>query len=52
MFIYCGVVYLMEDDKYSKYFFGKIVDDDLKEMMLVGWVGMLEYYFVLVWVFL
>lgn len=52
MLMYCGVVFLMEDDCYQKYLFDEIEDDNLCEIMKVGWVGMFEYYFVLVWVFL
>ncbi|WP_438499328.1 membrane protein insertase YidC [Alteromonas australica] len=47
---YRGAAYSTEDDKYSKYSFDSIADDDLKETTPAGWVGMLEHYFVSAWV--
>lgn len=50
MLIYCGVVYGIVDDCYNKYIFGDIEDELLCIIIIGGWVSMLEYYFILVWV--
>ena len=52
MFIptYRGAAYSTEDDRYQKYSFDEIEDDNLRETTKAGWVGMLEHYFVSAWV--
>ncbi|MDB2330226.1 membrane protein insertase YidC [Alteromonas sp.] len=47
---YRGAAFSTEDDRYSKYSFGDIEDENLKETTPAGWVGMLEHYFVSAWV--
>ncbi|NDV90876.1 membrane protein insertase YidC [Alteromonas sp. 345S023] len=47
---YRGAAYSTEEDRYTKYSFDDIGDDDLKESTKAGWVGMLEHYFVSAWV--
>ncbi|WP_370135467.1 membrane protein insertase YidC [Alteromonas sp.] len=47
---YRGAAYSTEDDRYQKYSFDEIEDDNLRETTKAGWVGMLEHYFVSAWV--
>ena len=47
---YRGAAYSTEDDRYQKYTFDEIEDDNLRETTKAGWVGMLEHYFVSAWV--
>ena len=47
---YRGAAFSTEDDRYSKYSFSDIEDENLKETTPAGWVGMLEHYFVSAWV--
>ena len=47
---YRGAAYSTEEDRYKKYSFDKIEDDNLREVTKAGWVGMLEHYFVSAWV--
>ncbi|MEC8296982.1 MAG: membrane protein insertase YidC [Pseudomonadota bacterium] len=47
---YRGAAFSTEDDRYQKYSFDEIEDDNLRETTKAGWVGMLEHYFVSAWV--
>jgi YidC/Oxa1 family membrane protein insertase len=47
---YRGAAFSTEDDKYQKYSFDEIEDENLRETTKAGWVGMLEHYFVSAWV--
>jgi len=47
---YRGAAYSTEEDRYKKYSFDDIEDDNLRETTKAGWVGMLEHYFVSAWV--
>ena len=47
---YRGAAFSTEDDKYQKYSFDDIEDENLRETTKAGWVGMLEHYFVSAWV--
>ncbi len=47
---YRGAAYSTEDDRYQKYSFDEIEDENLRETTKAGWVGMLEHYFVSAWV--
>ena len=47
---YRGAAYSNADDPYEKYTFGDIEDQNLRETVPGGWVGMLEHYFVSAWV--
>ena len=47
---YRGAAYSTEDERYEKYPFDDIEDEDLKETTVGGWVGMLEHYFVSAWI--
>ncbi len=47
---YRGGAYATEDDRYTKYEFSDIVDENLKETTKAGWVAMLQHYFVAAWV--
>ncbi|MCC2607211.1 membrane protein insertase YidC [Planctobacterium marinum] len=47
---YRGAAYSTEEERYKKYDFSDIEDENLKESTLGGWVAMLEHYFVSSWV--
>ena len=47
---YRGAAFSTEDDKYQKYSFDEIEDENLRETTKAGWAGMLEHYFVSAWV--
>jgi len=47
---YRGAAFSTEDDKYQKYSFEDIEDENLRETTKAGWAGMLEHYFVSAWV--
>ena len=47
---YRGGAFSTEDDRYEKYTFGDIEDDNLRKKTVAGWAGMLEHYFVSAWV--
>ncbi|QCZ95100.1 membrane protein insertase YidC [Salinimonas iocasae] len=47
---YRGAAYGSEEDRYEKYDFGDIEDENLNLTSKGGWVGMLEHYFVSAWV--
>jgi YidC/Oxa1 family membrane protein insertase len=48
--IYRGGAYSTEEDKYEKYAFDDMVDNNLKETTVAGWAAMIEHYFVSAWV--
>lgn len=47
---YRGAAYSTADDRYVKYTFDDIIDENLKETTPAGWAAMLEHYFVAAWV--
>ncbi|WP_334030645.1 membrane protein insertase YidC [Alteromonas sp. P256] len=47
---YRGAAFSTEDDRYDKYSFDEIEDENLRKTTKAGWVGMLEHYFVSAWV--
>lgn len=47
---YRGAAYSTKEDRYEKYDFDDIADDNLKEMTRAGWVAMLQHYFVSAWI--
>ncbi|MCY7295421.1 membrane protein insertase YidC [Alteromonas sp. a30] len=47
---YRGGAYSSSEDRYTKYEFGDIVDENLKISTKAGWVAMLQHYFVAAWV--
>ncbi|MBD3585810.1 membrane protein insertase YidC [Salinimonas sp. HHU 13199] len=47
---YRGAAYGSEEDRYEKYDFDDIEDENLNLTSKGGWVGMLEHYFVSAWV--
>ncbi len=47
---YRGAAYSTEDERYEKYSFDDIADENLNKSTLGGWVAMLEHYFVSAWV--
>ncbi len=47
---YRGAAFSTADTRYEKYSFDKIADNNLNEVTVGGWVGMLEHYFVSAWV--
>jgi YidC/Oxa1 family membrane protein insertase len=48
--IYRGGAFSTEEDKYEKYKFDDMVDDNLRETTPGGWAAMIEHYFVSAWV--
>jgi YidC/Oxa1 family membrane protein insertase len=48
--IYRGGAYSTEDDRYQKYPFDDMVDNNLKKTTAAGWAAMIEHYFVSAWV--
>ena len=47
---YRGAAYSTSEERYKKYDFSDIEDENLKETTQGGWVAMLEHYFVSSWV--
>ncbi|RDV24785.1 membrane protein insertase YidC [Alteromonas aestuariivivens] len=47
---YRGAAYSTQDERYEKYTFDDIEDNNLRETTTGGWVGMLEHYFVSAWI--
>ncbi|BDX08707.1 membrane protein insertase YidC [Planctobacterium marinum] len=47
---YRGAAYSTSEERYKKYDFSDIADENLKETTQGGWVAMLEHYFVSSWV--
>lgn len=47
---YRGGAYSTQDDRYTKYEFSDITDENLKETTKAGWIAMLQHYFVAAWV--
>ncbi len=47
---YRGAAYSTADDRYVKYTFDDIIDENLKETTPAGWAAMLEHYFVAAWI--
>ncbi len=47
---YRGAAFSSEDERYTKYTFGDIEDDNLRLKTPAGWAAMLEHYFVSAWV--
>jgi len=47
---YRGAAYSTEEERYEKYDFDDIADEDLNKNTMGGWVAMLEHYFVSAWV--
>lgn len=48
--VYRGGAYSTEEDRYEKYAFDDMVDNNLKEVTTAGWAAMIEHYFVSAWV--
>lgn len=47
---YRGAAFSTQEDRYNKLSFDDMQDENLKEVTLGGWVGMLQHYFVSAWV--
>ncbi|GAB3025973.1 membrane protein insertase YidC [Bowmanella dokdonensis] len=47
---YRGAAYSTTEDRYNKYDFEDIQDENLRKATMGGWVGMLEHYFVSAWI--
>lgn len=47
---YRGAAYSTKEERYEKYYFDDISDENLRQTTEGGWVGMLEHYFVSAWV--
>lgn len=47
---YRGAAFSTADQRYEKYTFADIEDENLKQQTQGGWAGMLEHYFVAAWV--
>ncbi|UAA38797.1 membrane protein insertase YidC [Paraneptunicella aestuarii] len=47
---YRGGAYSTEEDRYTKYTFDDITDENLKLTTKAGWVSMLQHYFVSAWI--
>ncbi|AWL13459.1 Membrane protein insertase YidC [Saliniradius amylolyticus] len=47
---YRGAAFSTKEDRYEKYDFDEITDDNLKKTTEGGWVGMLQHYFVSAWI--
>lgn len=47
---YRGGAYSTSEDRYTKYAFDDIADNNLQETTAAGWVAMLQHYFVSAWV--
>lgn len=47
---YRGAAYSTEEERYKKYDFSEIEDENLKQTTQGGWVAMLEHYFVSSWI--
>lgn len=47
---YRGGAYSTSEDRYTKYSFGDIIDENLKETTKAGWVSMIQHYFVAAWI--
>ncbi|MEW9797854.1 membrane protein insertase YidC [Alteromonas sp. CYL-A6] len=47
---YRGAAFSTADQRYEKYTFDDIEDENLRERTVGGWAGMLEHYFVSAWV--
>ena len=47
---YRGAAYSTKEERYEKYSFDEIQDDNLRQTTTGGWIGMLEHYFVSAWV--
>jgi YidC/Oxa1 family membrane protein insertase len=50
MSAYLGAAFSFPDEKYYRYDFDDMDDENLKRTELGGWVGMLQHYFVTAWV--
>lgn len=48
--IYRGGAYSTEEDRYQKYSFDDMADNNLKKTTVAGWAAMIEHYFVSAWV--
>ena len=48
--IYRGGAYSTEEDRYEKYAFDDMVDNNLKQTTVAGWAAMIEHYFVSAWI--
>tara|TARA_R110002153_G_scaffold246356_4_gene402175 strand:+ start:14594 stop:16231 length:1638 start_codon:yes stop_codon:yes gene_type:complete len=48
--VYRGGAFSIEDDKYEKYSFDDMADNNLRETTKAGWAAMIEHYFVSAWV--
>ena len=48
--VYRGGAYSTEEDKYQKYAFDDMADNNLRETTQAGWAAMIEHYFVSAWV--
>lgn len=47
---YRGGAYSTEEDRYTKYTFDDITDENLKIATKAGWVSMLQHYFISAWI--
>ena len=50
MSAYLGPAFSFPDEKYYRYDFDDMDDENLKRTEVGGWVGMLQHYFVTAWV--